>query len=155
MLECYPANKSSTFQPRGNRQAQLHGHWGFKCNCHRCTAEPHITGESDDRVAQILELWAELDSYAASSTATPAKAELLVELFELEGAAGRMHEAFYRAALEWNGVGDAVKAAGYARRCLDRGLRFKGPNRPFIESMRALLKEPEMHWSWRFRVEGQ
>lgn len=90
----------------------------------------------------------------STSPATPAKAELLVQLFELEGAAGRMHEAFYRAALEWNGVGDVTRAVGYARRCLDRGLRFRGPDRPFVESMKDMLRDPEGHWSWKFRLQG-
>lgn len=73
-------------------------------------------------------------------------------LFELEGAAGRMHEALYRAAIEWSGVGDAARAMKYARLCLDRGLRFRGPGRPFEESMRSLLEDPEAHWSWRSRL---
>ncbi|TPX10069.1 uncharacterized protein E0L32_001266 [Thyridium curvatum] len=66
--------------------------------------------ESDARITSIHQLWKELDDYSPESTASPDKAELLIQLVELEGAMGRMHEAYYRAALEWNGVGEAVKA---------------------------------------------
>ncbi len=40
----------------------------------------------------------------------------------------------------------------YARLCLDRGLLLRGPERPFVESMRELVADPTRHWSWRFRV---
>ncbi|ORY60828.1 uncharacterized protein BCR38DRAFT_487889 [Pseudomassariella vexata] len=140
------------FQPSTARKETLQNHWGFPCSCHRCTAEPHLVAESDNRIAQIRQLWKELDDYSSSSTATPEKAELLVLLYEMEGMLGRMQEAYYRAAMEWNGVGHAAKAMAYARLCIDRGLAFKGPGKPFIESMEMLLREPEAHHSWRFRV---
>ncbi len=86
-------------QPRAERQGRLHKDWGFKCSCQRCTGEDHIVAESDDRIEQIKRLWAELDDYSTKSAATPAKAELLVTLFQLEGLDGRIQEAYYRAAL--------------------------------------------------------
>jgi len=82
----------------------------------------------------------------------PQKAELLLALYELEGLQLRLHEAHYRAALEWNGVGDSVRAMRHARLGLDRGLLLRGPDRPFVESMKALIASPTKHWSWKFRV---
>ncbi len=108
--------------------------------------------ESDDRVAQIRELMMELDDYSPRSTAGPDKAELLILLFELEGVLGRVHEAYYRAAIEWNGVGEKAEAVKYARLCIDRGLAFRGPKRPFIDAMKEIVKNPEEHWSWKFRL---
>lgn len=99
-----------------------------------------------------MELWKELDDYTKSSAATPAKAELLISLYELEKMAGRMQEAYYRAAIEWNGVGDAVRAIKYARMCLDRGLILNGDGKPFIKSMRQLIEDPTTHHSWRYRL---
>ncbi|KAK3346379.1 hypothetical protein B0T25DRAFT_278032 [Lasiosphaeria hispida] len=136
--------------PSSTRTTLLHKTWSFTCTCARCTAEPHLLAESDARVAQINQLRRELDDYSAS--ATPEKAELLVTLYELEGVAVRIYEAYYRAALEWNGVGDAARATRYARLCLARGLVLRGPERPFVESMRGLVADPAGHWSWRFRV---
>ncbi|KAK0714154.1 hypothetical protein B0T26DRAFT_742532 [Lasiosphaeria miniovina] len=137
-------------QPRSVRSERLHTTWSFTCSCPRCTAEAHVVAESDDRVAHMLQLRRELDDYSAS--ATPEKAELLVTLYELEGLEVRIYEAYYRAALEWNGVGDATRAMNYARLCLDKGLTLRGPDRPFIDSMRGLISSPTEHWSWRFRV---
>jgi hypothetical protein len=126
--------------------------WEFQCSCQRCAAEAHLVAESDDRVTQMKALIAELDNYSGTSMATPETAELLVLLFELEGVAFRLHEAYYRAAVEWNGVGRVIEATKYARLCLDRGLRLRGPDRPFIDSMKELVRNPEGHWSWRFRL---
>lgn len=92
----------------------------------------------------------ELDDYSAA--AAPEKAELLVTLYELEGLQVRIYEAYYRAALEWNGVGDATRAVRYARLCLDKGLLLRGEDRPFVESMRELVGDATGHWSWRFRL---
>lgn len=99
----------------------------------------------------MKQLRRELDDYA-SSAPTPETAELLVTLYELEGLQVRVYEAYYRAALEWNGAGDSARAVRYARLCLDRGLLLRGEDRPFVESMRAMVKDPRGHWSWRFRV---
>ncbi|KXX81306.1 SET domain-containing protein 5 [Madurella mycetomatis] len=137
-------------QPSSIRQSRLHSGWSFACTCPRCTLEGHLLGESDDRVAHMQQLRRELDDY--STAATPEKAELLVTLYELEGLQVRIYEAYYRAALEWNGVGDAARAAKYARLCLDKGLLLRGGDRPFVESMRELLRDAKRHWSWRFRV---
>jgi hypothetical protein len=101
----------------------------------------------------MQELRRELDDY--SGAATPQVAELLVTLYELEGLQVRIYEAYYRAALEWNGVGDAVRAVRYARLCLDKGLLLRGKDRPFVESMREMVRDVKGHWSWRFRVKGR
>ncbi|KAI1865701.1 hypothetical protein JX265_008024 [Neoarthrinium moseri] len=140
------------FQSRAARQDQLLRHWGFSCSCHVCQSDAHIAEESDSRVAQILELWKELDDYSPSSSATPEKAELLVELYGLEGMEGRIQEAYYRAAIEFNALGLSSQAMKYARLCLDKGLAFKGPGRPFIDSMKELLRDAEAHHSWKSRI---
>lgn len=98
----------------------------------------------------MQQLRPEMDDY--SVIATPEKAELLVTLYELENLQVRIYEAYYRAALEWNGVGDATRAVRYARLCLDKGLLLRGEDRPFVESMREMVRDARGHWSWRFRV---
>ena len=120
----------------------------------RCTAESYIVDESDERVAQIKNLITDLDDYSETGKGTPDKAELLISLMEPEGQVIRMYEAYYRAALEWNGVGERTKAMRYSRLCLSRGLVLRGPSRPFVSTMRILLDHPEKHWSWRFRLKA-
>jgi hypothetical protein len=141
----------SVTEQRAVRRERLSSTWGFKCTCPRCMLEPHLLVESDSRVRQIRRLEEELDDYK-NPEATPGQAELLVTLFELEGLQMRIYEAYYRAALEWNGVGDADRAVRYARLCLDKGLLLRGEGRPFVESMRDMVRDAKGHWSWRFRV---
>jgi hypothetical protein len=145
-----PANTDSVIQTRATRQHALSSTWSFTCTCPRCTVEEHLLAESDSRVKQMQQLRRELDDYSAAGT--PEKAELLVTLYELEGLQVRIYEAYYRAALEWNGAGDAMRAARYARLCLDKGLLLRGEDRPFVESMREMVRDARGHWSWRFRL---
>ncbi|KAK3986802.1 hypothetical protein QBC44DRAFT_247391 [Cladorrhinum sp. PSN332] len=133
------------------RQKLLNQSWGFPCTCRRCTLPPYQKEESNSRAEQIHALRKELDSYSALG-ASPEKAELLITLYELEGIQARIYEAYYRAAVEWNGVGNAAKAAKHARLCLDRGLSLRSEDSPFLSSMRLLVQDPKEHWSWRFRV---
>jgi hypothetical protein len=147
-------------QTHTDRQAKLHRHWGFDCTCARCDQPPHRVAESDDRIRSVQALLATLDDYSipvpdamsANVTVGPSAGELLVLLFELEGLHARMHEAEYRLALEWNGIGDALRATQAARRCLDRGLLVRGAEQAFLTSMRALVADPAAHWSWKFRL---
>ncbi len=158
---------NSPVQTRAERHANLHRHWGFACTCPRCSQPPHMLAESDERVRSIRSLISLLDDYttpAPPDTSSgketdnkgfgpgPAAAELLLQLFELEGLHGRIYEIYYRLALEWNGVGDAVRATQAARNCLDRGLLVRGPDQVFVHNMRELVADPTAHWSWRFRT---
>ncbi|KAL1875455.1 hypothetical protein Daus18300_003194 [Diaporthe australafricana] len=107
--------------------------------------------ESDDRVEQIQKLQKDLDDYSPASSATPEKAELLIRLFEAEGLFTRIVEAYYRAAVEWNGVGSAEKAVKFARLCIEEGKVLESSIRPFMNNMRGLARDPSAHWTWRFR----
>lgn len=107
--------------------------------------------ESDSRVQQIIALRNELDDHSATSEASPEKAELLVSLYEEEGILTRVNEAYYRAAIEYIGVGDVKNATAYAKLCLDHGLKFIGPDRPFVREMQELIANPTKHPKWKFR----
>lgn len=134
------------------RQNQLQSHWGFECTCKHCTADTDFIADSDRRIEQIHALWRDLDDYSPASSGSTDKAEQLIELYQLEHLDTRMHEAYYRAAIEWNGVGNSVLAIEAARKCLDRGELMRGPEAPFARNMRDLLQDPRKHWSWRFRL---
>lgn len=94
----------------------------------------------------------DLDDYSPSSAATPEKAELLVKLFEAEGLVTRMVEAYYRAALEYNGIGSAEEAVRFAKLCVEEGEVLESSIRPFMNNMRELIRGPSDHWTWRFRL---
>lgn len=101
---------------------------------------------------RIHSLWKELDDYTPASHASPEKAEELISLYELEGLKTRIHEAYYRAAVEWSGAGDSTKAVRYAMLSILRGQLMAGSDRPFVANMRELVKDPEKHWTWKFRL---
>jgi len=133
------------------RQQLLNESWGFACTCHRCTLPPAQQKEADSRASQIQRLLEQLDDYS-SIEPSPEMAELLITLYELEGLQVRIYEAYYRAALEWNGAGSSVKATKYARMCLDSGLMLRSDDSPFLDSMMKLVQSPQQHWSWKFRI---
>ena len=126
--------------------------WGVGCSCERCSANATQVAESDENVAEIHRLWQHLDDYSASSRATPAMAERLISLYYQEGLESRIQEAYYRAAVEWIGLGEAEKASQHAKLCIKYGTLFKGAGRPFIEKMRQLLDRPTDHPHWMFRM---
>lgn len=137
------------------RQHHLRHQWGFECACAHCTAGARRTAESDARIERIRALRAQLRDGSAGSAATPRAAEQLVALYGDEGLADtRAAEAYYGAAVEWSGAGDAGRARRFAALCLGsrRGAAEGDAVRPFMDDMRALAREPEGHWSWRFRV---
>ncbi|KAI1458850.1 SET domain-containing protein [Annulohypoxylon moriforme] len=133
------------------RQEKLHKEWGFHCSCKRCTADAPSIAESDSRIKQIIALRNELDDHSATSKASPEKAKLLVSLYEEEGILTRVNEAYYRAAIEYIGVGDIENATKYATLCVDHGSQFIGPDRPFIKEMQELIADPRNHPKWKFR----
>lgn len=135
-----------------SRQNFLLQHWGFACTCSLCTASEAEIEKSDAQISQIRALWAELDDYSPGSAATPEKAELLIDLYREEGLVTRMVEAYYRAAVEWNGVGDSEKARQFAETSVREGEVMESGIRPFLNNMRELALNPEGHWTWRFRV---
>ncbi|KAK4171742.1 hypothetical protein QBC36DRAFT_350120 [Triangularia setosa] len=141
-------------QPSQTRQSSL-SYWNFTCSCSRCTQPSRRLRESDDRTAQLLGIRNKLDQYDISLRDGQAMAELLIALYEIEGLEARIHEAYYRAAIEFNGVENRWKATKFARLCLDRGLLLKDETRPFVVQMRSLVEHPEGHWSWGFRLVGE
>jgi hypothetical protein len=145
----------SPIQVRANRQHQLLSHWGFECTCNHCTADSDSVALSDKNVEKIHALWSDLDDYSPTSGGSADKAEQLLELYKQERLDTRMHEAYYRASIEWNGVGNSTAAVEAARRCLERGEQMRGPQAPFARNMRDLLQDPQKHWSWGFRLPNE
>lgn len=65
-----------------------------------------------------------------------------------------MVEAYYRAAVERSGAGDAAGARAMAESSVAAGRVMEESERirPFLANMRALAADPEAHWTWRFRL---
>ncbi|KAK6951975.1 hypothetical protein Daesc_006501 [Daldinia eschscholtzii] len=150
--EIYLLKGFSPLQSHSTRQEKLQKEWGFKCSCQRCSANATAIAESDRRVSQIHALWKELDDHSTTSKGSADKAELLISLYEQEGILGRLNEAYYRAAIEYIGIGNAEKATKYAALCIENGLLFVGPDRPFVKNMQDLIANPTGHPKWKFRL---
>lgn len=142
----------SPVQTYMNRHMYLLHHWGFECTCSLCTASEAEIEKSDTRIEEIRSLWADLDNYTPESAGTPEKAERLIELYHAEDLVTRMVEAYYRVAVEWNGVGNSEKAKIFAAKAISAGQIMESGIRPFMNVMRELANNPEGHWTWRFRV---
>lgn len=135
------------------RQNFLSRHWGFTCACSLCTASNADIERSDARISEIHGLAPQLDDYSLGPpVATPEKAERLVELYREEGLVTRMVEGYYRAAVEYNGAGDAERAKNLAERSIKQGEVMESGIRPFLNNMRELSRDPMAHWTWRFRL---
>ncbi|KAF3355201.1 NAP1-binding protein 2 [Verticillium dahliae VDG1] len=139
-------------QARDARRARLRANWGFDCTCPICTLPHPHTVASDERIAQIASLRAELADYRASSRATPAMAELLVSLYEQERVWGTLAEGYTLAAIEWNGVGDAWAATRYARLAIEHGIASQWEGHGDVVQMKMLAEDPWGHWSWMLRT---
>ena len=78
-------------------------------------------------------------------------AELLVELYELEGMLGPASEGYAYAAIEYASAGRKWEALRYAHKAVEAGLLYGGPKDRDVLTMAELIAEPEKHWSWGVR----
>jgi hypothetical protein len=137
---------------RNTRVRRLEKHWGFTCACSSCTAHPNIVQESDSRLQQIVALQETLNDWTASSSATPAIAELLVSLYKQERLDASLATAHQHAAEVYSSFGMKWEAARYARLSVEMSLLDKGFNDRDVRDMQKMAREPEMTWSWKKRV---
>lgn len=81
--------------------------------------------------------------------------EYLVLLYELEGLVTGIMDAYYLAAVEWNGIGSRIKALSYARLGLANSLPYYGPHEPVVESLQRMIHDTTKHWSWKYRLRNE
>ncbi len=145
----------SYINPSMSRQERLHRLkrlWGFQCGCDSCTQDEWQGAASDNRIAQINALTPEFMNYRSSSRATPAMAELLINLHEQEDLWGTIYAAYTYAALEYNGIGEPWTAVKYARMAIQYGLPSVSIKHDDIIEMTKLAEDPWQHWSWLLRT---
>lgn len=144
-------------QPSHERKEALHNAWGFPCGCNACNAPLPIRQASDARVSEIQRLQSLLSDYTAESKVKDSKtgvqmAELLVELYTLEGMLGPVSEGYAYAAIEYNSAMRKWEALRYAHKALEAGLLYGGPKDGDVLGMAELIAGPEGHWSWGVRA---
>lgn len=150
----------SPFLSHDHRQHLLHDRWGFKCTCGACSAPAADINASDTRLEKISSLWPFLldksgdevqEANRTVANNSTELAELLVSLAEIEGLDAVMLQPYRAAALEWNALGDPSKAKYYAALAIEYGINSFGSQNPMVRDMQGLMKDPELHWSWRLR----
>jgi hypothetical protein len=139
------------------RKTALRTSWGFPCGCNACNAHQPIRDASDRRIEEILHLTAMLQDYSIESEITGAGtgikvADLLLQLYELEGMLGPKSEAYVLAAVEYNSAQKKWDAVRFANLAIEAGLLYGGPKDGDVLSMMELVKAPERHWSWDYRA---
>ncbi|CAG8983165.1 hypothetical protein HYALB_00010313 [Hymenoscyphus albidus] len=151
-------NYISLLRLHKERQEHLLDVWGFKCTCDLCSASQGKIQISDFRIQQIRYIHDGLADWSASSYATIAMAEWLIELYEEEHLWASRPISYVFAALAYNGVGDAEKARAFAIKSLETGMINRGVNKEMgpgnnndIADMQAIIKDPKSHWTWMAR----
>ncbi len=139
------------------RKDALKTYWGFPCGCNSCNAPPAIRTASDSRIEEILRLQQMLSDYSTTSPIANEEtgvrvAELLVELYNLEGLLGPIAEAYAYAAIEYNSARKKWEALRYANLAMEAGLLYVGPMNADVKAMGDLIMAPERHWSWDYRA---
>jgi hypothetical protein len=138
---------------RQERQDRLKRLWGFQCECDLCNQGKRQGAESDDRIAYINSLIPKFTDYP--SPATPAMAELLINLYKKEGLWQNIYLPYTYAALKYNGIGELSMAVKYARMAIQHGLPLLGKEHSYIIDMVTLVNKPLEHWSWQMSLEGK
>jgi hypothetical protein len=139
------------------RKNALKTSWGFPCGCNSCNAPLAIRTASDSRIEEIVRLQQMLSDYSTTSPITNDEtgvhvAELLVELYTLEGLLGPIAEAYAYAAIEYNSAKRKWEALRYANLAVEAGLLYGGPGDGDVRAMGDLIMAPERHWSWDYRA---
>lgn len=126
--------------------------WGFQCNCLSCTAHSSLTGESDRRLYQITDLAQTLDDWTASSSASPAVAEMLISLYVQERLDASLGTAYKYAAETYSSFGKKWEAMKYARLSVEMSMLDKGFRDNDVAEMKKMAVDPMTTWSWNKRV---
>ncbi|CZR52870.1 uncharacterized protein PAC_02747 [Phialocephala subalpina] len=138
-------------QPRSERRAVLKQTWKFDCQCSLCSRSTSSNQESDTHIARINHLQTHLSDWSPTSIATPAMAEELIKLYELEGIHAAIGLGHMLAALAYNADGDVSMAKKHARLALKGGVVTDGSREKDEDDLRALRESPMTHWSYLAR----
>ncbi|KAH9810180.1 hypothetical protein DFH28DRAFT_501845 [Melampsora americana] len=133
------------------RQEQLSRDYGFVCGCSLCSSPLHVAMLSDHRIETLRKLNTLLDDWTSASKATPTMAEYAITLYKLERLDVVIYNAYLRASLAYNGVGNVEKAKIYASLALGSGLIARGPKWVDWADALELEKTPETHQSFNSR----
>ncbi|KAH6682569.1 putative N-lysine methyltransferase SMYD2 [Halenospora varia] len=111
-------------QPTHERRETLEMIWGFNCKCSLCSSGAAATKRSDYNIQKITELHQTLSDWTATSTATPAQAEDLLELYEKEHLHAAIGTGHMFASYAYNSIGNVGMAIKHAKLALEAGMKM-------------------------------
>jgi hypothetical protein len=139
---------TSPFQQTAARQSHLLKSFHFTCSCQLCK-----TGASfDDDLPRINNLQNSLGDWADRSSATRQDAVELIRLYKSYRLDSFLDLPYGFAALTYNSFGDARGAVRYAHMAAEAVKMKNGPFAADYNLWESIQKDPEGHWSWRYRL---
>ena len=97
-------------------------------------------------------LQAHLNDWSPSSSASPAIAEKLLQMYRDEGLDGFVDIPYGFAALSYNAVGEVEEAKKYASLARESVLLKDGKSAGSLGIWREIMEDAEKHWSYRRRM---
>jgi hypothetical protein len=140
-----------SLEPRAARQDRALHAWGFKCACAQCSLPAKQALKSDARLKEIARIQEQLQD-PRSAAVTQALIRRLVKLNRDERLDFAIAGAYTLAATNYNMLGDEKMAVKYAELAVEAGSLEYGPSSGDVREMRALLRDPKGHYSWRRRL---
>ncbi|KAJ9149453.1 SET domain-containing protein [Pleurostoma richardsiae] len=145
--------------PRAERRARARDAWGFACSCAQCRLPRAQADRSDARLAEIQRVEAALADLRPAprdgerlEVVDAALVERLLRLYRAERLGARVAGAYTLAALNFNLLGDAARAAEYARLAAEAAAREHGEEAPDVAAMKVLAEDPRGHFTYRGRL---
>ncbi|OIW32782.1 SET domain-containing protein [Coniochaeta ligniaria NRRL 30616] len=142
-----------SFEPRAARQERALQTWGFKCTCSQCSLPDKLAAKSDKRLEEIASIQTQLAEFQDANV-TPALIRRYIKLYKDDNLDFAIAGAYTLAALNYNMLGDEKMAVKYAKLAVEAGSLEHGPPSSDVSEMRALLRSPKGHFSWRRRWSG-
>ncbi|KAK3368386.1 hypothetical protein B0H63DRAFT_423049 [Podospora didyma] len=142
-------------EPRAERQAWVKKNrgYGIPCPCDACNKKGRLDAlkESEDRVAEILSIRAELRNHD-SKIITFDMIERFLKLLDQERLQVKLAEAYELAAVNFNYLGDDVRAKKYADLAVQAGMIEGGVDSNDVIAMRIMASDVKGHYSYRFTL---
>jgi len=139
---------TSPLQETKSRQSHLAESFHFTCSCALCAAGVIF----DNDLQKINSLQSSLGNWAEPAAATREDAQELIQLYKSHGLDSFLDLPYGFAALTYNSFGDSRRAVRYARLAGEAVNMKNGPGAADFNLWESIAKEPESHWSWRYRT---
>ncbi|KAK5659536.1 hypothetical protein OQA88_738 [Cercophora sp. LCS_1] len=141
------------FWPRYKRQAWVQKRRGLgkPCSCKLCASKEEQLKESDIRTNDIQDILSRLKNHDTPDI-TEEEIDKFLELVAKERLEARISELYEYAALNYNYLGNDVKAKKYADLAVQAGIIEEGPEANTVVANRIFASDIKGHYSYQFTI---